>query len=215
MTERRLCIECRTVELHGRADQLTCSRKCRQARARFNRRIHGRLRAGAPLRIAYGDPPYPRKAKLYKGHRDFRGEVDHAALLAHLRTYDGWALSTDEEGLRTILPLLAGIDDYRIAVWVRGARPGASAGPAHSFEVVIYKPARTETSRSPAIDSLVCVPRARTSNADRVIGAKPPEFWSWLFALLDARAGDLFDDLFPGSGDGARAWAAYCDKAAA
>jgi hypothetical protein len=36
--------------------------------------------AGRPLRLAYADPPYPGKARLYQDHPDYGGEVDHAEL---------------------------------------------------------------------------------------------------------------------------------------
>lgn len=47
---------------------------------------------GRPLRLAYADPPYPGKARLYRDHPDYGGEVDHAALIVRLTEYDGWAL---------------------------------------------------------------------------------------------------------------------------
>ena len=39
-----------------------------------------------PSRVAarYADPPYPGKAWLYRGHPDYGGEVDHAALIGRL-----------------------------------------------------------------------------------------------------------------------------------
>jgi hypothetical protein len=43
----------------------------------------------------------------------------------------------------------------------------------------------------------------------RVIGAKPAAVCQWIFILLGAGPGDILDDLFPGSGAVARAWAAY------
>src|SRR5581483_10939858 len=38
---------------------------------------------------------------------------------------------------------------------------------------------------------------------------KPPAFGPWLLQLLGATAVASFDDLFPGSGGGARAWEVY------
>ncbi|MGZ4619816.1 MAG: hypothetical protein ACXV3F_14160 [Frankiaceae bacterium] len=65
---------------------------CRQARHRFLRAVGyaDSVAPGRPLRLAYADPPYPGKARLYRDHPDFGGEVDHAALIEHLAAYDGW-----------------------------------------------------------------------------------------------------------------------------
>ena len=208
----RLCAQCGVNELHGRADQVTCGRVCRQALARFRREIASRSRAIAPMRLGFGDPPYPDKAFLYRDHPDYGGEVDHRELVSRLQGYDGWALATDEPGLRSIQPYLVGVE-HQIAVWVRGARPGVSRGPASSWEAVVYRPARSEPSRSPAVDSLVYTARARTTDPHRVIGAKPAAYWSWVFALLGAAPGDHFDDLYPGSGGGRLAWMAFEEKA--
>lgn len=47
---------------------------------------------------------------------------------------------------------------------------------------------------------------ARLGGSD-LPGRKPIAFWAWLFDLLGMVPGDTFDDLFPGTGTGARAWA--------
>lgn len=208
MTTRRLCAFCKVVELTGRSDQLTCSGKCRQALARFKRDIRAEGHLFAPLRLAYADWPYPGKEHYYEEHPDYRGAVNYAAVLARLTTYDGWAFSTDEPGLRWLNPLLTNID-HRIGVWVKGERPGPSDEPLNSWEAVVFKPARRYVSRSPAVDSLVFVSRPRTADDARVIGSKPAAFYSWLFGLLSASPLDSFDDLFPGSGGGARAWSTF------
>jgi hypothetical protein len=54
---------------------------------------------------ANADPPYPGKAFYYRDHPDYAGEVDHAALIARLSTYDGWALSTSAAALPAVLAL--------------------------------------------------------------------------------------------------------------
>jgi hypothetical protein len=38
--------------------------------------------SGRPLRLTYADRPYPGKARLYRDHPDYGGEVDHAVLIA-------------------------------------------------------------------------------------------------------------------------------------
>ena len=62
---------------------------------------------------------------------------------------------------------------------------------------------------SQRVDSLVYPARTRGTDPGRVTGAKPATFCRWVFDLLGAQAGDRFDDLFPGSGGVARAWAAF------
>ena len=105
---------------------MCCSVRCRQARHRFVRTV-GRAEAVGPgrsLRLAYTDPPYPGKAHLYRDHPDYGGEVDHAALIARLAGYDGWALSISAEALPAVLGLCP--PGVRVAAWHRASgRPGA------------------------------------------------------------------------------------------
>jgi hypothetical protein len=58
-------------------------------------------------------------------------------------------------------------------------------------------------------DSLVCGVTPVTTRPGRVPGAKPAAFCRWMFGLIGAAPGDHLDDLFPGSGAVARAWAAF------
>lgn len=96
-----------TISPKVRRDAITCSQSCRQARHRFTSAVGVPLvaeRSLTPLRLAYADPPYPGKARYYRGHPDFAGEVDHRALIGRLvATYDGWALSTSAEALPEVL----------------------------------------------------------------------------------------------------------------
>jgi hypothetical protein len=62
---------------------------------------------------------------------------------------------------------------------------------------------------------LVHVARPRLTDPARVVGAKPAAFAGWLFELLGALPGDQLDDLFPGSGGIARAWALYASRGSA
>jgi len=204
----RLCRWCNVVELTGRGDQLTCSKRCRQARARFRRHVERAAHAGGGLSLGYADPPYVGKAHLYKGHRDYRGEVNQADLLERLQVHDGWALSTDEEGVRVLEPVLP-LYEHRIGIWVRGSRDGQTLGPRSSWEAVIYKPARAVPDTDHTDDSLVYTARPRLTDPDRVVGQKPAAFWGWLFRLLCARPADTFTDYFPASGAGQRAWDAF------
>ncbi|WP_142705657.1 hypothetical protein [Cryptosporangium phraense] len=195
-----------------RRDAVCCSTRCRQARHRFARTV-GQAEAvavGRPLRLAYADPPYPGNAYLYRGHCDYAGEVDHAALIAGLQKYDGWALSTSAVALPAVLALCP--PGVRVAAWHRGPRTTPSRWPLTAWEPVIYIGGRQIVATPGAerrTDSLVHGVCAMTTLPGRVIGAKPAEFCRWLFTLLGAAPGDTLDDLFPGSGVVARAWAVF------
>lgn len=129
------------ISLGKRADAVTCSKPCRQARHRFLSTV-GRAPAvedGHPRRLAYADPPYPGLSRRYYGnHRDYAGEVDHAELVAGLVAgYDAWALSTSARALPMVLRLCP--DSVRVGAWVRGGRPHSTAAvPVSSWEPVIF-----------------------------------------------------------------------------
>lgn len=165
------------------------------------------------MRFAYADPPYPGKARLYKDHPDFGGEVDMSALLASLvADYpDGWALSTSAEALPAVLALCP--RDVRVAAWLRGERPTMSYRPLNAWEPVIYCGGRPRLGgvdvSTRRVDALAYVARIRATDRRRVIGAKPAAFCWWLFDLLGALPGDELVDMYPGSGGVARAWGAY------
>lgn len=148
-----------------------------------------------PLRLAYGDPPYPGMAqRYYSDHPDYAGEVDHTRLIEQLATFDGWALSTSAAALPEVLASCCAGETrrVRVAAWFRGARPHATAQAAvSSWEPVIYVPARPIRRADPGdgsrvIDSLQYVARARTTDPNRVMGAKPATFCRWLFEILGA-----------------------------
>lgn len=205
-----LCAWCHTrpVPEGGRR---WCGKVCRQAAWRWRREQAAVERAEHALRLAIADPPYPGRAGLYEGHKDFAGEVDHGALLEHLQGYDGWALATDEPGLKIVVPLAhaRGLD-FSVGIWVRGPRPTPSRRPLRTWEAVLYHPARELVSPSPARDVLIHHAQVcSTLGDDRVVGAKPPAWSAWVFGLLAAQPGDQLDDLFPGSGAVGRAWAAF------
>lgn len=200
----------------ARRDSVYCSKSCRQAAHRFYRgRDRSKSRAAlaaTPVRVAYADPPYPGKARIYKDHPDYAGEVDHASLLERLtREFpDGWALSTSALALPEILRLPECPDDVRVAAWHRGERRTRSHWPLSAWEPVVYRGGRQlageeATTRT---DSLVYHARARTTDRWRVTGAKPAEFCWWLFDLLGLSPIDELVDVFPGSGGVARAFRA-------
>ncbi|WP_067807557.1 hypothetical protein [Actinomadura formosensis] len=219
---QRLCAWCDgPIPATMRRDSVCCSVRCRQARHRFNRTVGapatgtgGGVEYGRPLRLAYADPPYPGNARLYRGHPDYAGEVDHAALIARLTGYDGWALSTSAAALPAVLALCP--PGVRVAAWHRGERPTVSRWPLNAWEPVIYSGGRPADPShvdgrvgARRVDSLVHGISPMTTLPGRVIGAKPAAFCRWVFDLLGAAPGDTLDDLFPGSGAVTRAWAAF------
>jgi hypothetical protein len=226
----RVCAWCRgPIPAAARRDAVCCSVRCRQARHRFTRGAEPSRPAGGPrrvtadpsrlqrtlrpLRLAYADPPYPGKAWMYRGHPDYAGEVDHAALIRRLGLYDGWALSTSATALPAVLALCP--PGVRVAAWHRGERPARSRWPLNAWEPVIYRggrpadPSRPDALQTRRVDSLVCGVSALTTLPTRVTGTKPAAFCRWVFDLLGAAPGDTLDDLFPGSGAVTRAWTAY------
>lgn len=136
--------------------------------------------------------------------------MDHEQLIRRLCSYDAWALSTSAAALPTVLALCP--PGVRVAAWFRGERPTRSRQPLNAWEPVIYfgggtvEPSVVDDRR---VDALIHVSRPRTTDPDRVVGAKPAAFTGWLFALLGALPVDTLDDLFPGSGGVARAWEVY------
>ena len=217
----RLCAwpPCRAPLRPGaRPDAIYHSKPCRQAAWRLREQLGTAERADRPLRLAYADPPYPGLSKkYYNGHPDFAGEVDHTALLSRLQAYDGWALSTSTDALPEILALCVVQDlQVRVGAWIRGSRPTAARGPLSAWEPVVYRGARPLVSSEPGDDVLILddvlifAAKPRRSDPKHVIGAKPWPFCAWLFRdLLQARAGDQLDDLFPGSGGVQIAWEAW------
>jgi hypothetical protein len=212
-SEARICDWCGgRIPAKARRDAECCSVRCRQARHRFARAVgRAAVAQASRLRLAYADPPYPGNARrLYRGHPDYAGEVDHAELLTRLAGYDGWALSTSAAALPAMLTLCP--PGARVAAWHRGERTAASWEPLSAWEPVIYSPARpVDPAALPGrrTDSLVHGVSPMTSLPGRVIGTKPAAFCRWVFSLLGAAPGDTLDDLFPGSGVVSRAWAAF------
>ena len=170
---------------------------------------------GSPRRLAYADPPYPGKSSLYyREHPDFAGEVDHAALLSRLATYDGWALSTSAAALPSVLALAVAQDlSVRVAAWMRGARPHSTARyPVNGWEPVIYVPVPSRVAGEPRrVDALQHGVSPMLTLPSRVTGAKPAAFCRWIFDLVGATSTDTLDDLFPGSGIVGKTWALYAD----
>ncbi len=172
---------------------------------------HGRLRGlgcawpSASSRLR--GPALPGQSPAYRDHPDYGGEVDHAALLAELSDYDGWALPTSAEALPVVLALCP--PGVRIAAWHRGERPTRSRWPLHAWEPIIYYGGRQLIGGARRVDSIVCGVGPLDTLPGRVLGAEPAAVRRWIFTLLGACPGDTLDDLFPGSGAVGRAWAAF------
>jgi hypothetical protein len=146
------------------------------------------------MKIAYADPPYPGCAYMYPEQT----EVDHVKLLEQLQQFDGWALSTNSQGLKELLHLCPA--NTRIAVWVKPWQPWKGADVAYRWEPVLFVPARKWKGfmRDWIAESI--------TKKRGMIGAKPDRFCYWIFQMLGADPDDEFVDLFPGSGAASRAW---------
>lgn len=192
-----------------RADAETCSKRCRQADWRFGHPDAPPLVGpGSPRRFAYADPPYPGMSeRYYSDHRDFAGEVDHKRLVEQLVDGwpDGWALSTSSKTLRYVLSLIPPEVEVRIGAWTKPAPPGYTVRGRASWEPVIFYGGRPRPPGSPLLVDWVHAAPMRTYPG-AVVGTKPSKFCFWLFENLGAVAGDVLDDLYPGSGAVGRAW---------
>jgi hypothetical protein len=160
------------------------------------------------MRFAYADPPYPGLARKYYG----TSEVNHRILIGYLELHypDGWALSTSADALQDVLALCpAGV---RVACWVRGSRPGPSKRPRSAWEPLIVRGGRERLLSVAEVldDALLCSINGRQpSHPGALVGMKPAAFCEWMFRQLGAVAGDVLDDVFPGSGAVGRAWRLY------
>src|SRR5262252_9670683 len=158
------------------------------------------------MRIAYADPPYIGRAKaMYADHPDYKGEVDHVALIRHLVTEytDGWALSCSTPTLRFLLNTCAtfGAEDVRVSAWVKPwavFKPGVSV--AYAWEPVLWRGGRKRPRTKGTWRDWVSA-RAVMSTPGRVQtkGQKPETFCFWLFGLFNLEPGDELVDLYPGS----------------
>jgi hypothetical protein len=204
----RRCGWCRRnlVRETARRDAVFCSQSCRQAAHRSRIRRAELEVTGGSLRLAYADPPYPGLAARYYGC----AEVDHAALLSRLESFDGWALSTSAGSLPVVLALCVAQGlEVRVAAWFRGARPHATARVLSGWEPVVYRGCRRLVGPRVTDVHVGVVPRRRSTLPAAVVGAKPPDFCEWVFRLLGAQVGDTLDDLYPGSGIVGRSWEWY------
>ena len=198
-----ICRFCEGKFQAAREDAEFCSRKCRQSAFRLKRRGVDVTQAGKSMRFVYADPPYPGKAKRYYQHEEtYAGEVDHTELVDRLIAgpCDGWALSTSEEALNWLLPMI--VEKIgpkaraRVCPWVKPYPVSTlNYGISNTWEPVIVVGGR---QRRPGVrDHLVAMP---ARHGGRLPGRKPLAFCAWLFDLLGAQHGDVLEDLYPGTG---------------
>lgn len=157
------------------------------------------------LQVAYADPPYLGQARKHYRHDPQCAEVDHGTLIAHLNTFDAWALSCSSPSLHAILPLCP--PDVRVMAWVKpfaSFKPGVN--PAYAWEPVLVRGGRRRGRAVPTVRDWVS---ANITLRRGLAGAKPVAFCLWLFQVLGLRAGDAFHDLFPGTGAVTAAWRDY------
>lgn len=164
------------------------------------------------MRLAYADPPYPGCAHLYRGHPDYAGEVDHAALIERMeREFDGWVLHTNAtpSTMRLLAPLVP--DTARWMAWTKGfAAFKRNVSVAYAWEPVIVKPARKPvvSKRLVMRDWVECSITLKRG----LTGAKPEAVCHWAFEMLGARPEDELHDLFPGTGAVTEAWRTWRGK---
>lgn len=165
------------------------------------------------MRMAYADPPYLGcSVRLYGDQHPEAAVWDdpqsHLDLVVRLADEypDGWALSCNPRDLRLLLPVSP--EGTRVAAWCKTwhrLRPLVAV--QYAWEPLLFFGGRAIKRRNPMIrDWTACpVTLQRTTK-----GAKPDAFCHWMFSLLGLEPGDELDDLFPGSGAVADAWAAWC-----
>lgn len=159
------------------------------------------------MRIGYADPPYPGCAHLYRDHRDYAGEVNHADLIERLQSdYDGWVLHTSATPMA--IAMLAPLVEKTGARWMSWTKGFAAfkrnVSVAYAWEPVIVKPARKPvvSKRLVMRDWIECSITLKRG----LTGAKPEAVCHWAFEMVGARPDDELDDMFPGTGAVATAW---------
>lgn len=156
------------------------------------------------LKIGYADPPYPGCAHMYKGHPDYAGEVDHAALVKRLcEEFDGWVLHTASTTLGQVLPLIP--KEARLMAWVKPfAAFKRNVSVAYAWEPVIVRAARKPVVRGRIVmRDWIAEPITMKKG---LTGAKPRNVARWAFEMVGAEPQDDLHDIFPGTGAIKTAW---------
>jgi hypothetical protein len=161
------------------------------------------------MRFAYADPPYIGQAKKhYEDEPDYAGEVDHRELIERLdRDYDGWALSASSPSLREVLPLCP--EGVRVEAWIKPfAAYKRNIRVAYAWEPVIVRELPRREGAHVTRD-FVCEPITMKKG---LTGAKPERVCFWLFNVAGLLPGDVFDDLYPGTGGVSAAWGKWSER---
>ena len=161
------------------------------------------------MRFAYADPPYLGQGhKLYAAHHDeahiWDGIDAHRDLIGRLVAEfpDGWALSASTPSLATLLPLCP--DGVRVCAWVKPfAVFKPNVGLAYAWEPVLLYGGRKRERTDPTVRDWLA---ESITLRKGLTGAKPERFCRWVLSLLNAKAGDEIDDLFPGTGVMGTVW---------
>jgi hypothetical protein len=157
------------------------------------------------LKFAYADPPYIGQAKKHYKHDPQCAEVNHEELIAHLNTFDAWALSCSSPTLKQILALCP--DDVRVMAWVKPfCAFKANVNPAYAWEPVIVRGGRKRGRELPTVRDWVSEVITLRKGLS---GVKPARFSWWLFEVVGLATDDELHDLFPGSGAVTDAWLAW------
>jgi hypothetical protein len=177
------------------------------------------------MKFAYADPPYLGCAHRYAKHHlealVWNDPETHRQLILRLCAEypDGWALSLHTQSLQAVLALCP--IDVRIAAWCKPFVVFTNASPQYAWEPIIFrggrKIKRSAQMTMPPLDWQMAKPPL--SNGDRrgngarprpgFHGARPRAYCRFVFQLLNAVRGDTLDDLFPGTGAVAAAWAEW------
>ena len=163
-----------------------------------------------PLTFAYADPPYLGQSLRYPEHPEAHLWDDpqtHKELIERLVVEypAGWLLSASSSSLHTILPFCP--PNVRVLAWVKTfAAFKKHVNPAYSWEPIIMYGGRPRTDAMTYMRDWVAQPITLKKG---LTGAKPKPLAWWMFDALNARDGDKLDDIFPGTGIVAEAWAEY------
>jgi hypothetical protein len=167
------------------------------------------------MKFAYADPPYlgmgSMYAKLHPEAMIWDDPATHRQLIERLCAEypDGWLMSATSTSLRVLLPMCPA--DCRVLAWCKPFVAFKDKTLAYAWEPVIKRGGRRRTKQEETQrDYFIGNNPPRVNKPDNFVpGMKPRSFCRWMFAVLNAKPGDALDDMFPGSGAVAAAWAEW------
>lgn len=154
------------------------------------------------MKIIYADPPYLGCGRYYDNKHESSREYDdiekHMDLIEELKLQsDLWIYSCSARTLKKVFLLLPA--NVRIASWHKH-RQGYS-----SWEPVIFSDIRPIKGWCDSFEW-------RHQNKSGLIGAKPVQFYYWLFQGVGLTAADTWIEKFPGSYNGEHAYNQYLNQ---